>query len=597
MKTGTLLVLGLLLALLPAAALAQGDKEGDSVLFIDDFSDPTSGWQEITRRAGTAAYGDGQFVITASLDGSLMWATAGQDFSDLTIEVDATQVLAADNNLNAYGVMCRMQRDDSGYLFQVSGDGYVNITRAGHDDFVTLTDWETSGAVIQGNSTNHIQAVCAGSRLALIVNGETVAEVIDTTYTSGNIALAATTFEEAQPTTIHFDNLVVTGPADSVPLTAETPPGGGLLFQDDFSDTSTGWEVGTYQTGAVGYADGQYFVTSIDMEQFMWGIAGQSFTDTLIEVDATQLSAPSNDNNAYGVMCRVQDDLVSGYLFQVSGDGYANILRSDPEVFESLVSWSTSEAVIQGNSTNHLQVICDGPRLALIVNGELVAETTDTTYTAGDIALTATTFEKDSTEIRFDNLVVSSPAPTVGNTLFADDFSVNSGWFIGSGQNGSSSYNNERLSVISSTDGMLIFSDSDQRFTDVIIDVNASIVRGPANNNAVYGVICRQSVDLSSYYVLLVSLDGYATISIRANEQITNLAEWTAVDAIIQGVGVDNHLQVTCDGSWLTLAVNGKLVLAVEDSTYSEGNIALAVTTFEDETTEVHFDDLVVTMP
>jgi hypothetical protein len=41
----------------------------------------------------------------------------------------------------------------------------------------------------------------------------------------------------------------------------------------------------------------------------------------------------------------------------------------------------------------------------------LVAEARDTTFTDGDIALTATTLEPEGTEVHFDNLVVTRPAP------------------------------------------------------------------------------------------------------------------------------------------------------------------------------------------
>jgi len=54
-------------------------------------------------------------------------------------------------------------------------------------------------------------------------------------------------------------------------------------------------------------------------------------------------------------------------------------------------------------------VVCDGSRLALYCNGELLAETTDSAFTQGDIALAALSLESEATEIHFDNLKVSEP--------------------------------------------------------------------------------------------------------------------------------------------------------------------------------------------
>jgi hypothetical protein len=78
---------------------------------------------------------------------------------------------------------------------------------------------------------------------------------------------------------------------------------------------------------------------------------------------------------------------------------------------EVLVDWSESEAIRQGNAMNHLRVVCDGSTLALFVNGELVAEASDTSFTEGDIALIVTTYEDEATVIYFDDLVVTRPAP------------------------------------------------------------------------------------------------------------------------------------------------------------------------------------------
>jgi hypothetical protein len=184
-----------------------------------------------------------------------------------------------------------------------------------------------------------------------------------------------------------------------------------ILFEDDFSDPGSGWEIGDYETGSVGYRDGAYFVTSTVEDEQMWGVANQSFRDLVIDVDATQVSGPSNDNNAYGVMCRVQPGVRDGYMLVISGDGFCSIYKIVDGDVESLADWAESETIRQGNATNHLRAVCDGADLALFVNGELVAEASDSTFQEGDIALTVTTFEAESTEVLFDDLTVDRPAP------------------------------------------------------------------------------------------------------------------------------------------------------------------------------------------
>ncbi len=187
-----------------------------------------------------------------------------------------------------------------------------------------------------------------------------------------------------------------------------TPEVSNVIFQDDFGNPASGWEIGEYDTGDVGYKDGVYFVTSTTEDQVMWGVANRSFDNCVIEVDATQILAGPESNNAYGVVCRDQGN-GDGYYLRISGDGYYGIAIAQDGEFEALVEWTRSSAIRQGNASNQIQAICNGSILALSANGELLVTTEDSTFASGDIALTATTYEGKGTEVHFDNLVVRSP--------------------------------------------------------------------------------------------------------------------------------------------------------------------------------------------
>lgn len=179
-----------------------------------------------------------------------------------------------------------------------------------------------------------------------------------------------------------------------------------ILWQDDFSDPKSGWEVGEYDTGSVGYANGYYVVVSYGNGSTMWGVANRSFDNVDIEVDAMPVSGP--ENNDYGIICREQKE-GSGYYFLISSDGYYAIAKGTETGYEWLVDFTESDAIKQGNNTNHLRAVCNGTQLSLYVNGQLVAKAGDSDFSSGDIALTATSYESESVEVRFDNLVVRKP--------------------------------------------------------------------------------------------------------------------------------------------------------------------------------------------
>ena len=189
----------------------------------------------------------------------------------------------------------------------------------------------------------------------------------------------------------------------------ESSTSGEVLFSDTFTHETSGWEIGEYPGGRVGYWNGAYYVTSLGDGQTMWGVANRGFDDVAIKVRSQQVTGPSNDNNDYGVICRVHPD-GQGYFFLISGDGFFAILRADgTDSFEHLIDWTPSNVINKGNNANDIVATCEGDSLSLRVNGELLASVSDTRYRSGDIALTATSYEAESTEVHFDNLEVTRP--------------------------------------------------------------------------------------------------------------------------------------------------------------------------------------------
>ncbi len=134
--------------------------------------------------------------------------------------------------------------------------------------------------------------------------------------------------------------------------------GEGVLLNDDFSDPNSGWEIADYDSGSVGYTQGKYFVTSTEVGAAMWGVAGKNYADVMIEVDTTQVSAPSNNNNDYGIMCRL-DFAGNGYSFNISGDGFYSIQKMADNGFVDLVEWAESNKIRTGNATNHIVAVCN----------------------------------------------------------------------------------------------------------------------------------------------------------------------------------------------------------------------------------------------
>jgi hypothetical protein len=201
-----------------------------------------------------------------------------------------------------------------------------------------------------------------------------------------------------------------TPPPSPVAPSTNTPSSqrGSILLQDGFDNPASGWEVGDYEEGSVGYKRGGYSVISLGNARPMWGVANEFLTDVVVEVDATQVLAGPEHDNDYGVGCRIQPD-GDGYYLLVSGDGYYGIWLNWGPDWVPLVDFTETDVVRRGNARNHIRAVCDGSYLALFVNGQPLAEVEDATLVGGDVALAATSYEDAPTEVSFDDIVVYVP--------------------------------------------------------------------------------------------------------------------------------------------------------------------------------------------
>ena len=184
--------------------------------------------------------------------------------------------------------------------------------------------------------------------------------------------------------------------------------GGEVLFEDDFSSTSSGWDQVDSSDRVTDYDNGAYLIRVNDTNSDAWANPGKTFGDVRVEVDATKTGG--DDNNNFGVICRSQAGSVDDfYTLWISSDGYYAIVKIENGDLGFLVEWQTSDAINQGNTTNHIRGDCVGSTLSVYANGTLLGSADDSTFTSGDVGLEAGTFDVGGTEIRFDNFVVSQP--------------------------------------------------------------------------------------------------------------------------------------------------------------------------------------------
>jgi serine/threonine protein kinase len=192
---------------------------------------------------------------------------------------------------------------------------------------------------------------------------------------------------------------------------AATPPAGNVLFQDGFSDPTSGWPTYESSSATASYADGAF---QIDARE-----AKPQWTTTRLMADRTALAdvgvqakiarqSGPDASSLVGVLCRYHDQN-NTYLLGAKGDGSFLIAKRLDGAWATLKSGKAPEAVVRSGSENNVvRGDCVGTSpvtLTLWVNGSRVAQATDgdSRFTEGSVGLAVWPFTADGMLARFDD--------------------------------------------------------------------------------------------------------------------------------------------------------------------------------------------------
>jgi hypothetical protein len=183
---------------------------------------------------------------------------------------------------------------------------------------------------------------------------------------------------------------------------------GAVLFQDDFSRSSTGWDTFEEPGYRADYVDGALRVRVEAQNSLAWSTPNFELGDVRLEVDTTAVSGPAD--NAFGLICRFRDPGNFTFLL-ISSDGYAGIgvVQDGQRSLLTGPAMLPSDHILQGLTSNHLRADCVGSRLSLYINGALANEVAAADSEAGDVGVIVGTYATPGVEIQFDNFTIANP--------------------------------------------------------------------------------------------------------------------------------------------------------------------------------------------
>jgi hypothetical protein len=280
------------------------------VAFADNFSNPSSGWQNFLT-AGRSSYSGGGYVLAGNPDESEY--SPAPFWSDLVhgirIAVDATES-HGDPGVTYYGVACGDRRDrDPEYEFLLSADGEYLIDSAGSWPKNVLASGIAS--VRPNGLANHIEATCIrgsfpdgthGMQLGLFINGNPVASAVDARYGDAPVwtgGLMTSSWTKSSIGVIFHRFSIV----DETPALLAEPTLPRVVYRNTLQDPFTGWvNTGSYDEVQGRYIDGQWQLQA----------AGGS---------SSWVAAPYSAQDLTSITVSVSTHLVSGGGYASAGAG------------------------------------------------------------------------------------------------------------------------------------------------------------------------------------------------------------------------------------------------------------------------------------
>jgi len=181
---------------------------------------------------------------------------------------------------------------------------------------------------------------------------------------------------------------------------------GDILYQENFTDNSSGWDRAINDGGIMDYDSGGFRILVREPKLNYWSTPAGNYQDVRVEVDVTKLNGP--EENRAGVMCRYRNG--DYYFFIISNDGYYAIGKFIGGMTLLVGQESMQQTdLIQPDAVNHLRADCVGSTLTFYVNYTQVASVQDADFPTGGVGVLAGSFTEPGVDVLFQNFVVMQP--------------------------------------------------------------------------------------------------------------------------------------------------------------------------------------------
>jgi len=196
------------------------------------------------------------------------------------------------------------------------------------------------------------------------------------------------------------------GPTET--STPEPTPTLQVIYQDDFSDPSSGWERYQEMDGYLDYYEGGYRMMVEETDMVFWVVSPGKFQSIRIDVDIEPLD--ELDTKRMGVLCSYNTEDFSFYGFLFDNNGRSAVLHYMQGEMEILgeEDFIEQDSLKRNARQYHLTAECSDETLRMYVDNQLLHYVKSVSLTEGEIGLLAGTVEEPGVDLLFKSLEVSA---------------------------------------------------------------------------------------------------------------------------------------------------------------------------------------------
>ena len=186
---------------------------------------------------------------------------------------------------------------------------------------------------------------------------------------------------------------------------------GQLPQQDDFSNSDSGWGVGTDSDSSIEYSEGVLHVQVFTQNYFV-RTAPDVVEYENVHIEVTVINNGTDSTTAFGILCNQQSVNDSFHYLAVTPAGEYAIVRATAGQTDLFLTnndqWALSDLIAPDAPSYRLGADCGNGALTLYVDDQQIAAVSDTTYTRGRVGLfTWSGVDAAKTDVSFDDFVMT----------------------------------------------------------------------------------------------------------------------------------------------------------------------------------------------